>query len=549
MTRVAGADGDARTTLTVVALAALSVLARLFDLGSRTFHWDEGRVGYWLLRFLDSGAYEYRPVAGGPFLYVLGRPFVALFGADDGAARLLVALVGGALPLAALLFRDRLRRSETVALAFFLGASPLLLYYSRFLRGDVVLAAFALVTLGCAVRYRDRGDERYLSAAAASLALAVSASAFVVGYLACWLVAGALVFDHRRFLSAADVAEAGSRVSEWRDWLTERAATLGRAVGVYALVHFFLFAPRAGATGGPGLWRVDTLPATVSAAFIGAARKFVGVWVVSRGDSGAGHAFIPFVTHHAELLVLTSTAVVALGALGFAADRYAGGPPRPLVAFAGYWAGTGLLVFPVITEGQAPWVAVHMALPLTVTAAVAGGWLLRAGAGAYRREQAGRLVAVLVVLLALGAGTGAVAASAYEAPDRSDRLVDYGQPGSDLGPLVTDVRNATEGSDGSVDVAFYGEELYVGSPDRVDRPPVPEEWGARLPLPWYLEGAGAETASTESVEGLESTGPAPVVIAMETHRSTLSGALGEEYRVSTYDLALWDRTVVVFVER
>ncbi|MFD1526235.1 TIGR03663 family protein, partial [Halolamina salina] len=76
----------------VVALAALALLARLVGLGTRPFHWDEARVGYWALRSLETGVYEYRPVAGGPFLYVVGRRLFALGLTSDAAARFPVAL-------------------------------------------------------------------------------------------------------------------------------------------------------------------------------------------------------------------------------------------------------------------------------------------------------------------------------------------------------------------------------------------------------------------------------------------------------------------------
>ena len=122
-----------RVTQAVVAVTALALLARLVGLGTRPFHWDEARVGYWTLRSLAVGAYEYRPVAGGPFLYVVGRWLVTLLGPSDAVARLPVALLGGLLPLAALLFRSAgepdgrdapvagLEAAETLSLAVLLG--------------------------------------------------------------------------------------------------------------------------------------------------------------------------------------------------------------------------------------------------------------------------------------------------------------------------------------------------------------------------------------------------------------------------------------------
>ncbi|MFC6794536.1 flippase activity-associated protein Agl23 [Halobaculum halobium] len=144
-TRSKGID---RTVLAVAAVVALALVARFAFLGVRPFHWSEGRVGYWTLRYLETGVYSYRPAAGGPVVYLSTRWAIALLGSSDAAARSAVALAGGLLPAAALLFRGPLRDDETVALSALLAGSPLLVYYSRFLRGDVLAAAFGLVVVG-----------------------------------------------------------------------------------------------------------------------------------------------------------------------------------------------------------------------------------------------------------------------------------------------------------------------------------------------------------------------------------------------------------------
>ncbi|MFC6726833.1 flippase activity-associated protein Agl23, partial [Halobium palmae] len=144
-------------------------------LGARVMHWDEGRVAYWILRYHETGEFFYRPIIHGPFLAVVNDYLLAFLPATDFTVRLPVAVVGGLLPLAALLFRDRLRNAETVALALFLAADPLLLYYSRFMRNDVVVAAFSVFALVFVVRGIDRRNPAYFVPAGASFAAGLAA--------------------------------------------------------------------------------------------------------------------------------------------------------------------------------------------------------------------------------------------------------------------------------------------------------------------------------------------------------------------------------------
>jgi len=525
--------------LAVAALAVLALLARLVSLGGRPFHWDEARVGYWTLRYLDTGQFSYRPVAGGPFLYVATRPVVGALGATDASARLVVAALGGLVPLAALLFRERLDEFETVALAAVLAGSPVLLYYSRFLRGDVPLAVFSLVAVGAFVRAYD-GDRRFLYPGAVAGALALTTSAFAAGYLLCLLGAGLILFDHRRLLGdgtsvRGDLREATGRLDAWATWGA-------RVLLIVVAVLVFFYAPR----GGPvGLWQPTTWPAVIELSLFESAEKFYGVWVVSRAREGA-HPLLPFVADSVELLVGVALPTTLLAVGAFLRDRYSAGGPRPVVAFFAYWGFLGLLVFPVITEVAAPWVLVHVVAPLSVPAAVGLAGLVRYGRRAVERDSAGRVVAAVLVLVAVSGLAGAVAASDVFGPSAPEnRLAQYGQPAADLDGFAADVRTHTTPGDG-VDVLYYGERFYVTDERSLEQPPVPDQFGERLPLAWYVERAGATTDSALSLDSYTDEELPPIVVADVSHRSALSERL-TDYEKSEYELALWNRDVVVFV--
>jgi uncharacterized protein (TIGR03663 family) len=529
-----------RVTVAVVALGVGAMVARLVALGDRPFHWDEARVGYWTLRFLETGAFQYRPVAGGPLLYVVNRHLLSVLPVADWSARAVVAVVGGLLPLAALLFRGRLRDGETVALSLLLAANPVLLYYSRFLRGDVLLGTFGLLATGAAVRFHDTRERRYLYLLAAAVTLALASSGFVAGYLLCWAVAGWLVFDHAALVSSE--RPRGIDVDDAREAATRWATPLARAFLLAAALFLFAFAPRAGPGGGPDLTTLSTLPG-VLAESMGAVEKFYGVRIATRRFGGT-HPLIPYVRDLVGVLLAGGLATTLLAAYTFVRDRYAAGGPRRVVALHAYWGFVAVPVFAAVTEVNAPWVAVHVLVPLSVPAAVGLAHVGRALGGAYARGDAASVGAVLLLVLAGASQAGVVVADdVYGPSEPTSSLVHYAQPADDLDGFAATVEAASR-SDG-VDVLYVGEEFYVARESRADAPPVPDAWGNRLPLAWYVERADAETASVRTPSDIDRRAT-PVVVAPAAQRGAVAQRL-PTHNATTYRLALWNRKVVVFV--
>ena len=577
-----------RRALTVpraVALTALvATLARLVELGHRVFYYDEAWFGYWILRSLETGAWEYRAILHGPFFARVNELVFPVLGADDFTARLVVALVGGLLPLAALLFREHLREEETVALALLLAFTPTLLYYSRFMRKDLPLAAFMFVTMGLAVRAADTGNRRYLYAGAVTLGVAVATKESALLWLVTWLGAGLLVLDRvlvsRRYDGDGPVAHlraltarAGAGVRSW-------GFHLPGAAGTFLAVVVYFYAPRAGETGGVGLWRAlggrfDMLPDVVAAATVGAADKAVSYWV----EGGLqGHPYLPYLTDTLRTLGTGALAVCLLAVVGFCYDRY-GREPRALVGFNAYAGVAATVGYPLANFLPVPWSTVHAVVPLTVPAAVGAGAVYRWGRGdlslgvgvpdrvaAVRpdggpaddrlpsRERAvrGLRVAVAGILLA-GLAANAVATgveTSYLDSDRNpqlergNELVYYAQPPDNLREPVTAIQRAAATGGGDVDVLYVGEALAMDEAG-ADLPPPPGAWFRRLPLPWYTEAAGADVASVADPTAVED--PPPVVITTEADYQAVQRRLGDGYTRQLHSLdGVGDRTVVVF---
>jgi len=542
-----------RVERAVLALAMLAVLARLVELGARPFHWDEARVGYWTLRSLETGVSEYRPVAGGPFLYIVGRWLFALGATSDAAARLPVALIGGVLPLGALLFRrsgdertrSGLSNAETVSLALLLAFAPPLLYYSRVLRGDLPLAAFSLLAVGFAWHARQQDSRRSLYAGAAAFGLALTTSGFVLATVGCWLLAAGFTVDEARVRGEALAAVRG-RARAAFSGLADRGVVLLRGSVVTVAVALFFYLPR----GRIDLSEPSTLLTTLHAGTVGAFQRFLSVRVLGRHSPPTysnDHPLLPFVAENAEVLLAAALPVVGLAVYGFFRERYAG-QPRPVVAFATYWAGAGLLIFPMATEVNEPWVAVHVLVPATLPAAVGLAALWNHARESASGDDAARIAAALLLLSATGVHAGVVVADeVYDDPEVGDSLPGYAQPDSDLRPAAAAMEAAITGNEGT-DVLYVGTELAVEDESTLDRPPVPasaqEAFAARLPLSWYVERADAQTASVGDPAAVPDPAP-PVVVTTPQHRRAVADRLSaQRYEIN---LGLADRRLVVFV--
>ncbi|ELZ26431.1 membrane-bound mannosyltransferase [Halogeometricum pallidum JCM 14848] len=535
----------------VAVLAALGLLARLVDLGARPFHWDEARVGYWSLRYLEVGSFEYRPVAGGPLLYHLDRLVFALVGATDATARLPVAVLGAALPLCALLFRDRLDDADTLLFAALLGFSPLFVYYSRFLRGDVPLALFALAFVGFAVRAYDRRSRRDAYLGSVALALAFASSGFVAAYVLCWLAAAVLLLDQ-----PSAVVDAGSstrrQLAALRSRVASRTGAAARAFLLFLGTTVLCFAPRAGPHVDVGLWKPTTWHLVLYESTVGALWSFLGVRVLNRWPYST-HSLFPYVEAFADTLVVAALPVLVAAVAALLWNRYAGAARRPLLDGFAYWSAAAFALLPVVTEVSAPWVAVHVLLPASLLAAVGGAALARRavalGRGADR--DAASVAAVCLVLLAVLAQTGAVtAAGVYGPSDRSNDLAQFAQPSDDLTPLAENATAVADGDPSTPEVLYVGEEYYTAWDPGNEYPPTVDSWGNRLPLPWYFERAGADEVSTENATTLAQRESVPPIVVTEPELANAVGdTLGGGYERSTYRLGLWDRETVVFVRR
>jgi uncharacterized protein (TIGR03663 family) len=435
--RVLTAASRVKLWQVLAVVVVLAVLARLAFLGARTAHWDEARVAHWVVHYDEFGHFAYRPIIHGPLVQHVDQVLVSVLGATDFIIRLPVALIGAALPATAYLFREHLDRDEVVAMALFLAANSVMLYYSRFMRSDILVATFMFAGLGMLVRYYDTRRVRYLYAFGALAALGFASKENAVIYVLTWAGAAALLLDvglHRPHTYRTGLERVrNSRVGRLghlivglllvpldgtsalrsrlrtprasaRRYLRTAAHFAGAAL-VFLAVVVFLFAPRGDGLAGIYLGEVPPGQVTVGTGLweaLGRPLAFPGYAVdvlsyagweyvtwFGRGAAASSDSFldtfVSFFGQYLEVLLLNATAVGVFALFGFLYERYASPRSRNIVMLAGYAGLASIVGYPLGTDVFGAWIVVHTVVPLSVPAAVGVARVYRWGRAAAHR--------------------------------------------------------------------------------------------------------------------------------------------------------------------
>jgi len=565
-------------------VTVIALLARLVFLGMRTAHWDEARVAYWSYYYADTGSLAYYWEEHGPFLQITARWLFELFGVGDLAIRVPVAIIGGLLPMSAMLYREHLRKSETVALAILLATNSILVYFSRFMRSDVLVATFMFVAIGCLVRFFDTRRVRYLYGSAVFVALGFASKENAIVYLLTWLGATVLLADQFLYRPASDeggLSRLHANVVALRERYQPRGSHILHAGGVsiaFLATIVFLFASRGDGVAGryhppeeangmdlsgalsqplelPG-FALDTLAGTVSG---------FNDWL-GQSEEKTLDSYISFLDGYLDVLLSNAPVLVGFAVIGFAVERYVRTDSRPLVMFMGYCGVASLVGYPLGShiQGDWAWISVHIVVPLAIPAAVGLAWFYRIGLQA-RVERDTLLTVVIVITLASAAVWGGYATvnDVYLSPQsENNELVQYAQPGDDLGQVVQTLDDVA-GGNGTDVLFYYGEQGDAYDENSAILPrdvenltvfwnvrPICTRWSKSQPLNWYVAATDAEGTCERDVGNLRTTvesGEPPMIIGLAEDTTLPEDVLDQQYESSTYDMRLWDHEVVVYV--
>ena len=174
-----------------IAFIIFAIVSRFYLLGARVMSHDESLHTQFSYQFYNGEGFSHTPLMHGPFLFHITALSYWLFGPTDFTARLPVALFGIFLVISPYFFRSWIGKIGALFTSFLFLISPFILYYSRYIRHDIYVIVFAVVTvLGIWYYLRDR-QEKYLwlFAAALSLMFATKEVAFIyVAVFGSWLV-------------------------------------------------------------------------------------------------------------------------------------------------------------------------------------------------------------------------------------------------------------------------------------------------------------------------------------------------------------------------
>jgi uncharacterized protein (TIGR03663 family) len=490
---------------------ALAAFVRLYALGLNPLHHDEGVNGFFLLKLINSGRYEYDPANyHGPTLYYFALPVTRLcralgMGLSAYAIRGVPVLFGIASVLLILSLRRRLGSVGALAGAALLALSPGAVYMSRYFIHESLFVFFTLAIVVSALRYSERAQPAYLMLMSVSAALlfATKETAMIsAGVLLIALGMSALYVRVRK--SAAGEMLGGKRAARkkkqarsaqpdvWREVPDRQTALLSLAT--LALVALMLFLV---------VYVLFYSSFLTYQKGVSDSLKTFEIWA-GTGKKEHVHEWYTYL----KWLWQEDAAALYLGALGVALALLRG--RNRFAVFAALWA-IGIVAAYSLIPYKTPWLVLNFIVPL----AVIGGYGVEV---VYRRAGADQVLRVFVLALA----SLTLAFSGYQMIQLNFRHYDddgyvypYAHTVREFLPLVDRINSfaASAGTGKETPISITSQDYW--------------------PLPWYLQ----DYTHVGYYAGRIAVLNEPLVIGSEAQEQELEVVLGDRYRrIDSYAL-------------
>ncbi len=384
----------------IVALIAVGL--RLYKLDGRPMQAGEAAQALAAWRSAQGLPQDSALAQSSPILFTSNMFLFALFGANDFLARLVPALGGALLAIGPYFLRQRLGRMGALAASLLLALSPSVLFFSRYLGGEVIVAACALAMTWGLFGYLDQRQSKYLYLVTAALGLALSAGAGTYTFLFTVVTFGLVLALANRFSGSSEYWQ---RISDARfsaAWQAARGqnglwqAGLLRDCAAWLILIFVLVCTGfllhlSGLQDG-----IDLFSGWLSAF----QPQVGGPSTVSGATLRTGQPWY----YHLQLLLIYEPLILVFG---LAAVVYLLRRRDLFSLFLAYWSAMALLIY-VVAGGRGPGDVLLIVLPLALLAGAFIGRLLEELAAKASWVQEGLFAAVAcAVVVHLGLQLGA----------------------------------------------------------------------------------------------------------------------------------------------
>jgi uncharacterized protein (TIGR03663 family) len=434
----------------------LGAVLRFWDLGFRAMHHDESLHAYYSWLFYTGKGYSYDPLMHGPFQFEVVPLFYLLFGDSEASSRMLAALLGTLmLPLPYLLRRFISTPGALIA-SLALAISPSMVYFSRFIRDDMYLACFTLVTFICLVHYLERPRPMLLYVASAALALGVCS--MEAAYITMFIFGTFFIFEGvREWMNGNQGPVLNAlRATSLDTWLTALSIFVVLLVLLYSTFFtnpYGIWDPSHPLTGPASANRVDILGGLT-------------YWRAQQGVARGGQPWFYY------LLTMPLYEQVALF-FGTAGIIYAAINRTIARTFLVWWAVVSFLMYSWAGE-KMPWLTVHLVLPFTLLAGLFLGNVL------WSRATWKVLSVGVVFLLCLLMEVHSTFALNFQDPANPTEMLIYVQTSQDVPTVAHEVQALSK--------KLYGNESMQVGLDNSDV--------GGWPFEWYLRGMPNVTETT-----------------------------------------------------
>lgn len=398
-------------------LACAVILTRLIGLGERVMSHDESLHVYYSWLLATGKGFIHTPMMHGPFLFESTALMNILLGANDFTSRLIPVILGSFIAIAIpQLLKPWLGRSGTLIASLLFLISPYVLYYSRYIRHDILVIAWTLLAAYSIFGYLFQRKERYLFIFVAALALMFSTMEITFIYLAIfasyllarigwkygvrWKVIktspefdllvlmvtlGAFfsstialpvlnpIFARLTGAAFVDLSVLGSQGTEWIS--NPSGVRLWVLFGVFSVVSTGLgivwgrqrWLKLAGLFLGIDLLLFTTFftnPAGIASGFIGS----LGYWLSQQGVARGGQPWYYFLIVFPIYEYLPLIGGFGAAVLFFIHRKQLPELARNFIPFALLWAGGIFLALSLAGE-KMPWLSTHIIVPFLLLAA------------------------------------------------------------------------------------------------------------------------------------------------------------------------------------